>query len=417
MKKKLLVCTMILSMTFSMLAGCGNNEDALSQQDSNAITEEMSDEEVTSNESEDTSSESDETEDVQTNAQTEQNDSKEPTNNSYSEGYEAVYAKLLDTIYYSIGHPQMWCMLFPGDLGVMENSYYEENAFDYVGYRIADLSGDGIPELMVGGIERSDAEEWEQQYQGTIYAVYSCENDKPKCVINGWSRNNYWFIEENRFFNEGSGGAMYTSLGACKLAGDGSDIQWEDFYFTDEIVENEIGFFYNTTGVYDKNKAVQMDITADEFWAIEEDYLARRATPELTPFSQYHFNESEITDANLFAGYYNGEFDEKDYYDTFYADDSENRVSVLLSTDGILGDFKVLSLMVTDFSEDGKLICDTEELYDKGTLTSFCPLVLEMTFWGDTPSYGISYTDGEGNERRFAIGMSGMDGSVILEEF
>ena len=37
-------------------------------------------------------------------------------------------------------------------------------------------------------------------------------------------------------------------------------------------------------------------------------------------------------------------------------------------------------------------------------------------FPGDLPAYGISYVDAGGDLRRFAIEVSGDDGSVLLEE-
>ena len=39
-----------------------------------------------------------------------------------------------------------------------------------------------------------------------------------------------------------------------------------------------------------------------------------------------------------------------------------------------------------------------------------------LIFPGDLPAYGISYADAGGNLRRFAIEVSGYDGSVLLEE-
>ena len=57
------------------------------------------------------------------------------------------------------------------------------------------------------------------------------------------------------------------------------------------------------------------------------------------------------------------------------------------------------------------------ELYYAGRLTAERPLVLGMAVHGDTPGYGISYTDGNGRTRRFYIGMSGDDGSLFLGEF
>ena len=39
-----------------------------------------------------------------------------------------------------------------------------------------------------------------------------------------------------------------------------------------------------------------------------------------------------------------------------------------------------------------------------------------LIFPGDLPAYGISYVDAEGSLRRFAIAVSGYEGSLLLEE-
>ena len=40
-----------------------------------------------------------------------------------------------------------------------------------------------------------------------------------------------------------------------------------------------------------------------------------------------------------------------------------------------------------------------------------------MVFYGDLPNIGFSYTDGDGKEQRFAVFVSGKDGSLELSGF
>lgn len=49
-------------------------------------------------------------------------------------------------------------------------------------------------------------------------------------------------------------------------------------------------------------------------------------------------------------------------------------------------------------------------------MTPDTPVAVQLIFPGDLPAYGISYVDAGGNLRRFAIEVSGYDGSVLLEE-
>lgn len=98
------------------------------------------------------------------------------------------------------------------------------------------------------------------------------------------------------------------------------------------------------------------------------------------------------------------------------AEMSEYQARVLFSTQDEVRDFRVLRL-VPDLDEEGNMTFFETELYYAGRLTAERPLVLGMAFHGDTPGYGISYTDGNGRTRRFYIGMSGDDGALFLGEF
>lgn len=49
-------------------------------------------------------------------------------------------------------------------------------------------------------------------------------------------------------------------------------------------------------------------------------------------------------------------------------------------------------------------------------MTVDTPVAVQLGFMGTIPNYGISYVDGGGNLRRFALVQSGYDGSVLLDE-
>lgn len=77
---------------------------------------------------------------------------------------------------------------------------------------------------------------------------------------------------------------------------------------------------------------------------------------------------------------------------------------------------QVLALTLENVDEDGHMTFSTQALYTLEALTPERPLVVAMTFYGAIPHYGISYVDGNGAVRSFAVEMSGEDGSIVLWE-
>lgn len=57
-----------------------------------------------------------------------------------------------------------------------------------------------------------------------------------------------------------------------------------------------------------------------------------------------------------------------------------------------------------------------KELYT-GTLEAGQVFTASVTFWGDLTTYGITITDENDAVRYFAVYISGMDGSVVLDEY
>ncbi len=113
-----------------------------------------------------------------------------------------------------------------------------------------------------------------------------------------------------------------------------------------------------------------------------------------------------------------------------YADESvdESQVCVFISDFGMpvyvsftaeqtVTDFKILNISFHDISEDGEITYDISELYSQPEFSAGQTLYAALEFPGDMPTNGISFVDSNGAARYYALGMSGMDGSLFLSEF
>jgi len=58
-----------------------------------------------------------------------------------------------------------------------------------------------------------------------------------------------------------------------------------------------------------------------------------------------------------------------------------------------------------------------EELHHFGRFYEDTPFVAELPFYGDMTTYGISFADEYGNDRHFALYISGRNGSLVMEEY
>lgn len=172
-----------------------------------------------------------------------------------------------------------------GTAGVLEAvmGLSAEEAVEYIGYTIQDVSGDGIPELLIG-----DYSETNGGFGTMIYALYNCVKGVPECTFEGWYRNSYHWMGEGSFIYSGSGGAIYSMFGTATLSKDGTALQWNDYYFTYEKDEKfeEIGCYHNTIGEADKGVSEELNITMDDFWDIESQILGKGQRIQLTPFSE-----------------------------------------------------------------------------------------------------------------------------------
>lgn len=201
--------------------------------------------------------------------------------------YAAIYADVLDHFYQLVSNPPDEITFGNGETGVIELAGHFEpgEALKHIGYLIEDVSGDGIPELLIGSVPQEGA----IAYGSEVYAAYTCADGVPSFVFEGRSRSSFRMMEGNRFFYQGSNGAIYSVFGAFSLSLDGTSLNCIDYYFTYEKDGNfeEIGAYHNTTGEWDPSRSKELDISLDDFWQIELDLIEQTRNAEFIPFSAY----------------------------------------------------------------------------------------------------------------------------------
>ncbi len=93
-------------------------------------------------------------------------------------------------------------------------------------------------------------------------------------------------------------------------------------------------------------------------------------------------------------------------------------VQTVFTASRTVADLKVLALTCEDIDEDGNITFSVEELMTIPEFTADSVLNASLEYIGTIPNNGISYTDPDaGKTRRFAVNMSGKDGSLFLWEF
>ena len=91
---------------------------------------------------------------------------------------------------------------FPyGEFGIGETEMYSD--FNSLGYLLQDISGDGIPELIIGSMESPQ----DEYVRGVIYGLFTLKNDYPARVLASGARSRFRLYPDNLILNDGSGGA------------------------------------------------------------------------------------------------------------------------------------------------------------------------------------------------------------------
>ena len=154
------------------------------------------------------------------------------------------------------------------------------------------------------------------------------------------------------------------------------------------------------TGDFPPYRFLPWDLYNGETEEAGKEHALQRIRQAFEPAVQAHWAE------NVLVGL-------SDYHEVSVST-AEPLARVLLSCEYAVKDFKVLGI---EASMSSSLSFFTEELYALDELSPDRPLLLNMTFYGLLPYYGVSYVNGSGETISYSINMSGKDGSVILTEF
>jgi hypothetical protein len=255
-----------------------------------------------------------------------------------------------------------------------------------------------------------------------IYAAFSATRGQPELIFEGWYRNAYYYLGDDRFYNTASAGAMYSIFGTFRLSPDGRTLNCEDYYFSyekDESME-EVGHYHNTKCEMEKSISTELKGGQEAFEQTSSTFARQIQTLTITPFSKYQPSaDYKPTKAYNPVSVDWAERSLKDItdYHEFVADTTEHQVQLLVTTEQRVENFKFLGLLASGADENDNIIFDIDERYALDALTPDKPLLLWMTFFGDLPSYGFSYEDETGQTRYFSISLSGYDGSVMVIEF
>ena len=334
----------------------------------------------------------------------------------------SVYDDILNELYELIDSEGETYDAKEGEIGVWEAilTIGKDKAISRVGYTIEDISGDKTPELIIGAIKDASAD---NQIGSDIYAVYTYADGEVHCVLEGVYRSRYSYMGDGSFLYQGSSGVGYYIFGTYHISEDGMTLECNDYYFTYEEDETftKFGYYHNTTGEFDKEAAEKLDITQDEFWQLEEDYIKEVKTIKLKPFSEYEYTgegvDKDKTPAQVEAQWAEDGLEDYAEYDEFTADTYEPQSRILFTTDKSVKDFNVLALTPEDADDEGNITFSEESVYSLETLNPDRPLAVNLTFMGSIPGYGISYIDNDGSTKRFIVELSGKDGSLLMNEF
>ena len=123
-----------------------------------------------------------------------------------------------------------------------------------IAYCVVDINNDGVKELVICDPS------WPLPGNVRILDMYTMVDDKVVKVITGWSRNRYYLLDDGYIYNEGSGGAAYSSCETFYFNANDGTLITQKLYFTylkgEEMTEG--GYGYNEVGVQDPSISVEI---------------------------------------------------------------------------------------------------------------------------------------------------------------
>lgn len=315
---------------------------------------------------------------------------------------EEIYSDVLEEVINYIATAEE---LTDGYTGIGEIVMYDgsEMAYKEIGFLEMDVTGDDIPELIIA----------DPNYEfgaSNILQLYTIVDGKAVQVVEGWARNKQYLLKDGRIYNEGSSGAGSSTCIVYKVNSDGT-ISVDECYFTDYASEDFYDIaVYKSNGSLNKDDAEKVDMSEEDFWLLQDSYLSQASEIEFIPLS--NFTNSVVADEVWGENFVNVPYTLIDI-----STDEASATYVQIYANKEVKNVNVLKLSNIDFDNDGNMKYDAEVIGKTDIIKQFEAVLLKMNFMGDLPEYAISFTDDNGESIKvYTIGVSGMDGSIYLDE-
>ena len=185
---------------------------------------------------------------------------------------EVAYKDTLDSLYKLISSPASEEMIYDGMYGVYEAAQaLGDAAADTIGYVYNDMDKDGREELLIGNFEGTGSPDVKNE----IYAAFTHDGDTLEPLFEKQKRNTFALTDTGTFYFHGSDGDKYHIVAEYELTEEG--MICKNFYFTYPINGdgNNMGYYHNTTGIWNSEGSEKIDMTFEELEAIRKDLAAR----------------------------------------------------------------------------------------------------------------------------------------------
>ena len=289
---------------------------------------------------------------------------------------------------------------------------YQRDSASMIGYTLKDFNGDGVPELVLG---RAEQHKGAGYYGSDIYSVYTLVDGRPLRSFEGWQSNRLQVLSGSRLFLQATDGDAYSVLAAYKIAPTGEP-ECLDYYFT-APQNGSLAYYHNTSGSNDRNASKRLNMTEDAFEELRNEYMNDVTMLELIPVENYHKQGAKgLAYQHLKLEWLQDVQADVQQYGMVKVPNASEFVKVVLRSDKSLSNFKVLSLTLLSVDEQGNAHFDAQPVYRQDMLMADTPLVMQLADTEVVPANAIAFDDELGRERRFAVSISGMDGSLQLSE-
>lgn len=330
------------------------------------------------------------------------------TVNSQMEATKA-YSKILSTIYDIIETGTIDFEKYMGETGILNTirDYGQTRLFELFGYYVTDISGDGVPELIIGNMQTDPTSPLVY-----VYSVHTLVNGEPYLVFESGVGNNYCASPEGKIYYYGDED-NYRFYELSQLSKNGKDLICLDFYYSIENYHiSETNYYHNKLGYIDVDNSTLLSISAEEFSAYNDNLIQQMSPIGLFPFTAYDRRNGQTfgvipRKTNI---------EEESLFNTTVITINPNpQTDVSLWPSRPIKNLKLLALEHY-FDDKGKTRYKTKEIDSFGDADIELSFLLRMTFTGYYATVGFSFEE-DGRTKKYALHMDKDTGSIYLMPF